>query len=159
MRKVMLAISGTALLLTVAGTGEAGSGPRLNGSFKVTATITGDDYSIPLPAKTTDTYKFKSTCASGACATVALDRASGTRHVKSTLQKTASGVYQGTEGPDPYTCVKPIGAAGQFTADHEIKVTKSKRGKATKISGETKVHITGCAETFENVKLKGKLKT
>jgi hypothetical protein len=159
MRKLVTAAAGAALLLVVVtGVGSASGGPRLDGSFNVTGTMQGDDIGIPAGTNSTDTYTFKSTCGSGACAKVKLTRASGGRNVKSTLKKTAPGVYKGTEGPEPYTCVKPLGAPGQFTGDHTIKVTKSKNGLATQISGTTAIHITGCTETFENVALKGKIK-
>jgi hypothetical protein len=75
--------------------------------------------------------------------------------VKSTLRKTKPGVYEGNEGPEPYSCVSPIGKPGQFTAHHKIKVTKSKNGRATKIAGQTTIQITGCKETFEDVDLRG----
>jgi hypothetical protein len=146
------------LLLAVVAVAMAGGGPRLNGTFDAAVTIQGNDIGIPAGTKTTDTYVFKSTCKSGACAKVKLTRKAGGRNVKSTLKKTAPGVYKGTEGPEPYTCVKPLGAPGQFTGDHTIKVTKAKNGLATKISGTTAIHITGCTETYENVALKGKLK-
>ncbi|MEK6252311.1 MAG: hypothetical protein AABM43_10280 [Actinomycetota bacterium] len=124
----------------------------------MTATIQGNDIGIPPGTNTTDAYKFKSTCGSGACSRVGLIRKSGGRNVKSTLHKTAPGVYKGTEGPEPYTCVTPRDAPGQFTGDHKIKVTKSADGLAKKISERTQIHITDCTETFENVSLKGKLK-
>jgi hypothetical protein len=159
MRKAMIAAAGVAVLLAMVTTvGEASNGPRLDGSFRMTATILGNDIGIPVGTVTTDVYVFKSTCGgSGACAKVGLTREAGERDVKSTLHKTAPGVYKGTEGPEPYTCVKPPGAAGQFTGEHKITVTKSKNGLAKKISGKTVIHITGCTETLEEVKLKGKL--
>jgi hypothetical protein len=159
MRKLMTAAVGIALLLLAfAGTVEAGKGPRLNGSFRMTATILGNDIGIPEGSVTADTYVFKSTCkGSGACARVGLTRESGGRDVKSTLHKTAPGVYKGNEGPEPYTCVKPIGAPGQFTGEHKITVTKAQNGLAKKVSGKTVIHITGCTETYEEVSLRGKL--
>jgi hypothetical protein len=159
MRKLIIAATGAALLLLAAAAAvQAGGGPRLNGTFNVGATIQDNDIGIPVGTGTTDVYSFKSTCKSGACSKVGLTRKSGARNVKSTLRKTAPGVYKGSEGPEPYTCVKPIGAPGQFTGDHKIKVTKSANGLATKISGTTAIHITGCTETFENVTFRGKLK-
>jgi len=159
MRKPIAVAAGVALLaVAMVGTGQAGSGPRLSGTFSVTGSVEGNDIGIPAGTVTTDVYTFKPTCGSGGCAKVALTRKSGGRNFKSTLKKTAPGVYKGTEGPAAYTCVKPIGTPGQFTADHKIKVTKSANGRATKISGDIKVHITGCTETFENAKLTGKLK-
>jgi hypothetical protein len=159
MRRLVMAAAGAAVLLVaVTGAVEASGGPRLDGTFNVTGKIQGNDIGIPAGTVSTDTYKFKSTCGSGACAKVKLTRTSGGRNIKSTLKKIAPGVYKGTEGPAPYTCVKPLGAPGQFTGDHTIKVTKSKDGLATKIGGTTLIHITGCAETFENVSLSGKLK-
>ncbi|MFL5901479.1 MAG: hypothetical protein ACJ75S_09830 [Solirubrobacterales bacterium] len=101
---------------------------------------------------------FKSTCGGkGGCAKVGLTRESGGRDVKSTLHKTAPGVYKGNEGPEPYICVNPIGAKGEFTGEHKITVTKSQKGRAKKISGKTVIHLTGCTETIEEVSLRGKL--
>jgi hypothetical protein len=158
MRKLVITAAGAALLLLAVTVAGASGGPRLDGTFNVAATIQGNDIGIPAGTNTTDTYKFKSTCGSGACAKVKLTRTSGGRNTKSTLKKTAPGVYKGTEGPAPYICVKPLGTPGLFTGDHTIKVTKSKDGLATKISGTTVIHITGCTETIENVSLKGKIK-
>ncbi len=136
---------------------QAASGPRLNGSFKVTATILSNDIGIPPGSVTSDVYVFKSTCRKGSCAKVGLTRESGGRDVKSTLHRTAPGVYKGNEGPEPYVCVNPIGAKGEFTGEHKIKVTKSRKGRVTKISGKTVIHISGCTETIEEVTLRGKL--
>ena len=160
MRKVMIATAGAAVLLAVfASMGSAGAGPQLKGSFDVTGTVKDSDYgpAVPPGTKTTDAYSFK--CASGSCAKVKLNRDAGGRHFKSTLHKTGSGRYKGTEGPEPYTCVDPLGDPGQFTATHTIKVTKAANGHATKFSGQIKVVITGCTETFENAEVKGKLKS
>jgi hypothetical protein len=158
MRKLMIAVVGAALLLAaVASAKQASGGPRLDGSFKMTATILNNDIGIPSGTVTTDVYAFKSTCGSGACAKVNLTRKSGGRNVKSTLKKTAPGVYKGTEGPAPYVCVNPLGAKGEFTGDHKITVTKAKNGLAKKVSGKTVIHITGCNETIEEVSLKGTL--
>jgi hypothetical protein len=158
MRKLLLvAIGALALAAAVAGAVQAASGPRLNGSFTMTVTILGNDIGIPPGSVTTDVYVFKSTCPKGGCAKVGLTRESGDRHVKSTLNRTAPGVYKGIEGPEPYVCVTPIGAKGEFTGEHKITVTKSQKGKAKKISGKTVIHITGCTETIEEVSLRGKL--
>jgi hypothetical protein len=158
MRKlVIVAVGVTLLLVAGASAGQASKGPRLDGSFRMTATILSNDIGIPPGTVTSDVYVFKSTCPKGGCAKVGLTRESGGRDVKSTLHRTAPGVYKGNEGPEPYTCVKPIGAPGQFTGEHRIKVTKSKNGRAKKISGNTVIHITGCTETIEEVKLAGKL--
>jgi hypothetical protein len=146
-----------ALAAGVAVLAQAASGPRLNGSFKVTATILSNDIGIPPGSVTSDVYVFKSTCRKGSCAKVGLTRESGGRDVKSTLHRTAPGVYKGNEGPEPYVCVNPIGAKGEFTGEHKIKVTKSRKGRATKISGKTVIHISGCVETIEEVTLRGKL--
>lgn len=159
MRKPTIVALGAALLLiAMAGMGEAGSGPRLQGSFGVTGSVQGNDIGVPVGTVTSETYSFKSGCGSGSCAKVALTRKSPGRTTKSTLKKVAPGVYKGSEGPSPYVCVNPIGTPGQFTAEHKIKVTKSAGGLATRISGEIKTHITGCTETFENAKISGKLK-
>lgn len=159
MRKAIIAVLGVAVLAgAVTATAGAGKGPRLNGSFRMTATILSNDIGIPPGTVTTDVYVFKSTCGgTGACSKVGLTRESGGRDVKSTLHKTAPGVYKGTEGPEPYTCVNPIGAAGTFTGQHKITVTKAKNGLAKKISGKTVIHITGCMETIEEVSLRGRL--
>jgi hypothetical protein len=158
MRKLTVAMAAAALL-AVAATGvvQAGSGPRLNGTFKMTATILNNDIGIPPGTVTADVYTFKSTCGSGGCPKVALTRKSGGRNVKSTLRMTAPGVYRGTESPQPYTCVNPIGTKGEFTGEHKITVTKAKNGLAQSVSGKTVIHITGCKETIEEVALKGKL--
>jgi hypothetical protein len=158
MRKLAVAVAAAAVLaVATMGVVQAGSGPRLNGTFKVTATILNNDMGIPSGTVTADVYTFKSTCGSGGCPKVDLTRKSGNRNVKSSLRKTAPGVYTGTEGPQPYTCITPLGAKGQFTGDHSIKVTKAKNGLAQTISGKTVIHITGCKETVEEIALKGKL--
>ena len=158
MRKPMTAVAGVALLLVVmVSMGQAGSGPRLHGSFDMSATIEANDIGIAPGTRTADVYAFKSSCGSGGCATVTLRRKSGGRNFKATLKRTAPGVYKGTEGPSAYTCVTPFGAPGQFSGDHRVKVTRSVDGSATKITDELKIHITGCTETFENAKLVGKL--
>src|SRR4051812_17113715 len=98
--------------------------PRLDGGFKVTETIGVNDVGIPAETVTADEYVFKSACAKGACATVKLTRKSGGRNVKSTLKKVGAGVYEGKEGPEPYTCVRPLGTKGEFTGEQKITVTK-----------------------------------
>lgn len=159
MRRSVIAAVGVALivLVTVASAKQASSGPRLDGSFRMTATILSNDIGIPPGSVTTDVYVFKAACGKGSCAKVGLTRESGGRDVKSTLHKTAPGVYKGNEGPEPYTCVNPIGAPGEFTGEHKITVTKSVNGRAKKVSGKTVIHITGCVETIEEVSLRGKL--
>ena|GEM_PF-5853364 len=158
MRRLIVSLVVVLVLATgVAALAQAASGPRLNGSFKVTATILSNDIGIPPGSVTSDVYVFKSTCRKGSCAKVGLTRESGGRDVKSTLHRTAPGVYKGNEGPEPYVCVNPIGAKGEFTGEHKIKVTKSRKGRATKISGKTVIHISGCTETIEEVTLRGKL--
>jgi hypothetical protein len=145
------------LLVAVAGARQANSGPRLNGPFRMTATILGNDIGIPAGSVTSDIYVFKSACVSGGCLNVGLTRESGGRDVRSTLRKTAPGAYKGNEGPEPYTCVKPPGEKGEFTGEHRITVTKAKDGRAQRVSGKTVIHISGCTETIEEVSLKGKL--
>jgi hypothetical protein len=158
MRKLMAIAAAAALLLvTVANAKQASTGPRLSGSFTMTATILSNDIGIPPGSVTSDVYVFKSTCKKGGCPSIGLTRESGDRDVKSTLKRTAPGVYKGTEGPEPYVCVNPLGANGQFTGDHKITVTKAKNGLAKKVSGKTVIHITGCNETIEEVSLRGKL--
>jgi hypothetical protein len=159
MRKPIAVAVGTALVLVVmAATVQAGKGPRLNGSFRMTATILSNDIGIPPGTETTDVYAFKSTCGGkGSCAKVGLTREAGGRNIKSTLQRTSPTVYKGIEGPAPYICVKPIGTPGTFTGEHKVTVTKAVKGKATKISGKLVIHINGCTETIEEVSLRGKL--
>jgi hypothetical protein len=158
MRKLLIVTFGVlALVAAAAAIVQAASGPRLNGSFRLTATILSNDIGIPPGSVTTDVYVFKSTCAKGGCSKVGLTRESGGRDVKSTLHKTAPGVYKGNEGPEPYICVNPIGDKGEFTGEHKVTVTKSQKGLAKKISVKTVIHITGCIETIEEVRLKGKL--
>jgi hypothetical protein len=158
MRKLVIATVGAALLVAVAANAkQAGNGARLDGSFRMTATILSNDIGIPPGSVTTEIYVFKSTCKSGACNRVGLTRESGGRDIKSTLKRTAPGVYKGVEGPEPYVCVNPLGATGEFTGEHKITVTKAKNGRAKKISGKLVVHISGCTETVEEVTLKGNL--
>jgi hypothetical protein len=159
MRRSLVCIGLVALLLLAAGSALGkGAAPRLDGSFKVKATIGGNDIGIPSGTVTTDTYVFKSTCKKGGCAKVSLTRKSGGRNVKSTLSKKAPGIYAGKEGPEPYTCVKPLGAQGTFTSDVQVKVAKkTKAGLAKKITGKLVVHIAGCTETYEEATLAGTL--
>jgi hypothetical protein len=159
MRRLTVALSLASLLaLAVASLGAAGSGPRLNGTFEMTGKVGDNDIGVPVGTETTDTYVFKSTCGgTGGCAKVTLTRKSGNRNVKSTLSRKAPGVYKGVEGPAPYVCVDPIGTKGQFTGSHKVTVTKAKKGKATKISDQLVIHITGCNETFEEGTMKGSL--
>jgi hypothetical protein len=159
MRKLLIATIGVLVLVAAAvAVVQAASGPRLNGSFRLTATILSNDIGIPPGSVTTDAYVFKSTCGGkGGCSKVGLARESGGRDIKSTLHKTAPGVYKGNEGPEPYICVNPIGDKGEFTGEHKVTVTKSQKGLARKISVKTVIHITGCTETIEEVRLKGKL--
>src|SRR6187402_209880 len=110
MRRTWIAgVGALALVVAVAAVAGAASGPRLDGSFRMTATILSNDIGIPPGSVTADTYLFKSSCPKGACARVGLTRESGGRDVKSTLKWTAPGVYKGNEGPEPYVCVNPIG--------------------------------------------------
>lgn len=158
MRKLFIFSAGLGLLIAaVAGVSLAAGGAKLNGKFDVTQTIGANDIGIPNGQKAQDTYTFKSTCKSGACKTVTLTRKSGARNVKSTLTRNKKGVYVGSEGPAAYTCVNPIGTPGTFTGDHTVKVTKSKKGKATRISGTLVTHIKGCTETTESAKISGTL--
>ena len=157
-RSVLSLVLAALFVVAVASALAKGAPPRLDGTFAVIGTIKGNDIGIAPGTLGADVYKFKSTCGKGSCAKVKLTRKAGGREIKSTLHKTAPGVYEGTEGPAPYVCVNPLGGKGEFTGDHKIKVTrKSKAGLAKKISGTTVIHITGCTETFEEVSLQGKL--
>ena len=149
----LVAVAGLAVLASSA---AAKGGPRLNGSFDVVATIHANDFGVPDGTTTNDIYKFKSTCKSGGCKTVDLDRDGGDgSHYKSTLSRTEPGVYDGVEGPEPYACIGNDEAT--FTAEHHIEVTKAKRGKAKKIGGTTEISISGCGGlTFVDYTLAGK---
>lgn len=159
MRKLVISVTAVALLGAVAaGVSLAAGGARLNGTFDVSTIIGQNDIGVPKGQKNPDTYTFKAGCKKGTCKTVTLTRKSGTRNVKSTLTRNKKGVYVGTEGPVNYVCVKPIGSPGTFTGDHTVKITKSKKGKATKISGTGVIHIKGCTETIEKFTFTGTLK-
>jgi hypothetical protein len=160
MRKWVGAVVGVALLATAVTSAVAAqkqAEPRLNGSFEMSAVILSNDIGIPPGSATIETYAFKSTCGKGACAKVGLTRDRGGANVKSTLRRTAPGTYKGTEGPEPYVCVNPIGTPGTYTGDHKVTVLKGKNGKATRIKDKLVIHIDGCTETIEEVLLKGKL--
>lgn len=157
MRRLILAVLAAGLIAVAAPAVMAGAGPRLHGSFNTVGTIKGNDLGVPAGTKTDDVFKFTSRCKAGACAKIKLDRDGGDNsHYKSTLRKTRPGVYKGTEGPEPYTCLDNDEAT--FTAKHTIKVTRARNGKATAIGGTTNIKIAGCsAGTFVNYTLKGKL--
>jgi len=158
MRKAIVAAVSVSVLVLSAPASLAGSGPRLNGTFQVTGTVQNNDIGIPAGTEITDVYVFKSTCGgTGGCPKVVLTRKSAGRNFKSTLKKQAPGVYKGTEGPYPYTCVDPIGTKGTFKGQNKITVTKAKKGKAIKISGRLVDRFTGCNETFEEAKVIGRL--
>jgi hypothetical protein len=77
---------------------------------------------------------------------VSLDRDGGGEHYKSTLHRTSPGIYEGTEGPEPYpACLDNQFAT--FTAEHTIEVTAKKKDKAKEIGGTTNVQISGCEQT------------
>jgi hypothetical protein len=156
-RRLMMLAVAVGLIAVLTPIATAGKGPRLAGSFKVVATIKDNDLGVPEGTKTNDVYKFKSTCDSGACAKVKLDRDGGNhKHYKSTLHKESPGLYKGTEGPYPYDC--PGTDDARFTAKHTIEVTKARNGKAKKIGGKTNITIAGCSfGTFVKYSLKGEL--
>ncbi|HEU4600304.1 MAG TPA: hypothetical protein VFS26_11170 [Solirubrobacterales bacterium] len=159
MRKALIgSVVAVSVLSLVGASSLAGSGPRLNGTFQVTGTVLNNDIGIPEGTEITDVFVFKSTCGgTGGCAKAVLTRKSGGRNFKSTLKRKAPGVYKGTEGPYPYTCVDPIGTKGQFTGQNKITVTKAKKGKAIKISGKLVDRYTGCNETVEEATVTGRL--
>jgi hypothetical protein len=160
-RKLALGLV-AAFLAVTAPTVIAAGGPRLAGTFDVVGTIHENDFNPgPIPDGTTtkDVFKFTASCkAPKACAKIKLDRDGGDHsHYKSTLSKTAPGVYKGTEGPFPYTCGNNADAT--FTAKHVIRVTKAKNRRAKRIGGTSKVTIANCAfATFVNYTLKGTLR-
>jgi hypothetical protein len=159
MRRRLIAVLVLVLSLVMIGAALAapGTGPRLDGKFKMTATIENNDIGIPPGTVTTETYVFKAPCGHGACSKVGLTRDYGGKKLKSTLRRTAPGVYKGTEGPEAYLCVNPIGAPGKFTGEHKVKVLPAKAANGKKITDKLVIHITGCKETIEEVSLTGKL--
>jgi hypothetical protein len=158
-RKLFLALALAGLMAVAAPAVLAAGGPRLAGTFNVVGTIHANDFPGPIPDGTTtkDVFKFTG-CRRGGCAKVKLDRDGGDHsHYKSTLKKVRRGVYKGTEGPYGYKCGNSH--ASTFTAVHTVKVTKSKDGKATAISGSSKVKIANCdVASFVNYTLKGTIK-
>jgi hypothetical protein len=125
----------------------------------VIATIHENDLGVADGTTTKDVFKFTASCkAPKACAKIKLDRDGGNHsHYKSTLTKTAPGVYKGTEGPYPLTCAGSPNAT--FTAKHVIRVTKARNGKARRIGGTSKVAAENCSfYSFINYTLKGTLK-
>jgi hypothetical protein len=165
MRKWLIAVVGLVLSLVTIGVALAApsAGPRLDGKFKMTATIQNNDIGIPPGTVTTETYVFKAPCGKGTCSKVGLTRDYGGKKLKSTLKRTAPGVYKGTEGPEPYVCVNPLGTPGKFKGEHKVKVLSVKlpdgrpSPNAKKITDKLVIHITGCKETIEEVSLTGKL--
>ena len=157
-RLAILLVLTTVISAALAAVVTAGSGPRLNGKFNVVATVKDNDFGVADGTKTNDTYTFKSSCESGGCAKVKLDRAGGAnvnKHYKSTLKKD-SGVYKGTEGPYAYDC--PGTDDATFTAKHTIEVSKARNGKARKVEGKTNITIKNCSfGSFVNYTLKGDL--
>jgi hypothetical protein len=155
-RRLMLLLVAAGAFAAMTSVVAAGSGPRLDGKFNVDATIKGNDFGIAEGTETTDVFKFTSTCESGGCKKVKLDRKGGTAnaHYKSTLRKESKGVYEGTEGPNPYSC--PGSDDATFTAKHHIEVTKARHGKAKKFKGTTKYKIQDCSfGSFVNYALHG----
>lgn len=158
MRRLMLVVLGAVVFAALTSVVTAGGGPRLDGKFKVDATVKENDFKIPQGTVTKDIYRFRSPCDEGACRKVKLDRKGGSveHHYKSTLQKESRGVYKGTEGPYPYECNVPGGQDATFKAKHTIEVTKAAKGKATKIGGKTDIEIDGCPfGSFVKYTLKG----
>jgi hypothetical protein len=164
MRKRLIAVVGLVLPLVTIGAALAApnAGPRLDGKFKMTATIGDNDIGIPPGQVTTETYTFKAPCGHGTCTKVVLTRQHGGKKLKSTLKRTGPGVYKGTEGPEPYVCVNPLGAPGEFTGKHTVKVLPVKlpdgrpAPKVKKITDNFVIYFKGCKETFEKVNLTGK---
>ena len=160
MRKLTLALVALALAAAVTASAVlAAGGPRLAGTFNVVATIHENDLGVADGTTTKDVFKFTASCkAPKACAKIKLDRDGGKhQHYKSTLTKTAPGVYKGTEGPYPFTCAGSPNAT--FVAKHVIRVTKAQSGKAKRIGGTSKVTVANCSfYTFINYTLKGTLK-
>ena len=155
---VLIAIAGVFALLTSVVT--AGSGPRLDGKFNVDATFKDNDFGVPQGSVTKDIFRFKSTCDSGGCKKVKLDRKGGSteHHYKSTLHKESKGVYKGTEGPYEFECNVQGAQNPTFIAKHTIEVTKARNGKAKKIEGKSNVEVDGCpAGSFIKYALKGRL--
>lgn len=149
------AVFAAALVLMAVATGALAKAPELEGKFKVTATIGANDFGVDQGTKTQQTYKFR--CANASCRKVKLTRIDPGGKYKPTLEK-SSPTYKGTEGPYPYPSC-PDNNAATFTVDHKVKVSDSKDGEATKISGTAATKIQNCdAFTFVDYKIKGKLK-
>ena len=160
MRRLVILVAVAAVFATLASVVTAGGGPRLDGKFKVDATIKGNDFGIPQGTVTKDIFRFDSPCDSGGCDKVKLDRKGGSteHHYKSTLDKKSKGVYKGTEGPYKFVCDIPGGEDATFIAKHTIEVTKTKNGKAKKFEGKSNVEVDGCpAGSFIKYDLKGVL--
>lgn len=161
MRRLVILVMAVGMFAVLTSVVTAGGGPRLDGKFKVDATVKDNDFRIPQGTVTKDVYRFRSPCDSGACKKVKLDRKGGSveHHYKSTLTKVSPGVYKGTEGPYPYTdCNVPGGENASFKANHKIEVTKARNGKAKKIGGKTDIEIDGCPfGSFVKYTLKGVL--
>jgi hypothetical protein len=155
----MIAVAGVAVLaMSMAGTGAAAGGARLDGTFEVVATFKDNDFGVAPGTKTDQTFKFKATCPSGSCKKVKLTRTDDGGSYKTTLKRTASGDYTGVEGPYPYPSCLDNGAA-TFTSDHKIKITATDNGDATKIGGTAHVQIANCdSYSFVNYKIAGTLK-
>jgi hypothetical protein len=155
-RSLMVLVVAAGVFAAATSVVSAGSGPRLDGKFNVDATITENDFGAENGSETTDVFKFTSPCESGGCRKVKLDRKGGTAnaHYNSTLHKESKGVYEGNEGPYPYSC--PGSDDATFTAKHHIEVTRVRNGKAKKFRGTTKYKIQDCSfGTFVDYVLKG----
>ena len=158
-----IVLAATLLTIAVAATAIGatnGKPPHLQGRFPVTATITASNFKgVRNGTHSADVYTFTSHCKIGTCKTVTLVRQGGTanRHYRSTLRRTASNIYVGTEGPYPYPCPgRPGGSKSKFTAKHTIRITAAYRtGRVAAFDGSSKYTITGCpVGRFVNYRLR-----
>jgi hypothetical protein len=127
----------------------AADGPRLEGAFKVLATITSSDF-LDDGYQTHQKYIFKSGCPSGECRRVKLTRVDPVTGPYTTrLHRVRQGVYEGTEGPHPdTTCDGHPNAT--VTVDFHIVISDAQNGRATKIRGTVVTLRTGCPFNHRN---------
>jgi hypothetical protein len=162
-RRTALVVAIAALLAVATSVVTAAPAARLNGRFNVVSTITANNFTgVKKGTKSRDVYTFTARCTKGACARVTLARAGGSsrKNYRSTLSRTTSGTYTGTEGPFAYSCPVSSGnRAATFSARHTIKVTRSSTtGRVTAFTGTSRFTIRNCkVGTFVNYSLKGTL--
>ena len=142
-------------LLSV-GTATAAVDARLDGKFKVRTEITGGDGPPPVGTVLNRTHKFKPLCDAGPCDQVAFSRQTSTgSYVKTTLDRIAPGIYEGTEVQENPVCADGSDATSRV-GDIHIEITRKERGKAARIKGTNSFVVGGCDETFQESSYKGR---